>query len=188
VTIRGPCPQNEISDLCASLDVLLGAFDMAGKFRTGGARGDGAWCMGRGWLRRIEERLARRGQARRKWLPHRVAAGPALAAVLAKLHSNVDFYKAPPAQSGAPMRRSADQGREMAELNREIARLKFVDDGESIKASRALFRPYRNAKTAHARACCVSSRHGLTCLSVARDVHNGRLPDAGGRQERVRHA
>jgi glycosyltransferase involved in cell wall biosynthesis len=118
VLLRGPCPQHEVMELYASLDVLLAPSIWPESFGLVAreAKAQGLWviasdrgAMGDGVLEGENGFVID------------VTDGRALTAILGTLDADVARFKNAAPQDNAPMRTAADQGREIVALYRKIA-------------------------------------------------------------------
>jgi len=119
VLLRGPCPQSEVAALYASFDVLLAPSIWPESFGlvVREARALGLWVV-------VSDRgaLAEGIEDGRNGFVIEAASGQGLAKVLHELDGDVERFKKPPPRDAEPMRTAADQGRDIAELYRALAK------------------------------------------------------------------
>jgi glycosyltransferase involved in cell wall biosynthesis/tetratricopeptide (TPR) repeat protein len=119
VVLRGPCPQSEVGSLYASLDVVLApslwpeSFGLVARE----ARAAGLWVV-------VSDRgaIAEGIIEGENGFVVDVSNGRGLIRVLRELDRDVARFKASPPGDPTPMRTSADQGRDIAEAYRAVAK------------------------------------------------------------------
>jgi glycosyltransferase involved in cell wall biosynthesis len=117
VVLRGPCPQENVADLYASLDVLLAPSIWPESFGLVAreARAQDLWMVASN--RGAIGECVKHGE---NGFLIDVSDGRALTEVLKMLDADVARYQATPPRDEAPMRTAVDQGREVAELYQKL--------------------------------------------------------------------